>query len=379
MNLQVPSPGDSAAVAIKFQGPVNTASVYQKYGPTASDPTDHYYSFPFGSNDGDETLTLTLTDGLDGDSDLSANTVIVDPGGPFLATSSELTNISTRGQVRTGAGVMIAGFIIEGSVPKTVLVRAQGPSLVDFGVTGVLANPTMQLYSGSTVIAQNDNWQNTDPLCLSPATFCGDDQDIIATGFDPCTVATTGCTLDSGIYVTLPPGPYTAIVSGVGGGIGVGLVGVFDVDTGNTLSALSNISTRGFVGTGANVQIAGFIIEGPTDKTVLVRAQGPSLVDFGVTGALANPTMQLYSGSTVIAQNDNWQNTDPLCLSPATFCGDDQDIIATGFDPCTAATTGCTLDSAIYVTLPPGPYTAIVSGVGGGTGVGFGNGVKSIF
>ena len=96
---------------------------------------------------------------------------------------------------------MIAGFIINLG-PKTVLVRAQGPSLVDFGVTGVLDNPSMQLFSGANLIAQNDDWQITDSLCLPPALFCGDDQDIIATGLDPCTAATTGCTLRfSDIYI----------------------------------------------------------------------------------------------------------------------------------------------------------------------------------
>jgi len=296
-------------------------------------------------------------DGIDQDCDGKDLSIL--PGGI-------LTNISTRGFVGAGANVMIGGFIIEGGSPKTILIRAQGPSLVDFGVSGAMANPTMQLFSGSTVIAQNNDWQNTDPLCAAPVVSCGGSAEIITTGLDPCTAATTGCTLDSAIYVTLPPGAYTAIVSGVGG-TGVGLVGVFEVSTG--ASILTNISTRGFVGTGANVQIAGFIIGGTDPKTLLVRAQGPSLVDFGVSGAMANPTMQLFSGSTVIAQNNDWQSTDPLCAAPTVSCGGSAEIIATGLDPCTAATTGCTLDSAIYVTLPPGAYTAIVSGVGG-TGVG---------
>jgi uncharacterized repeat protein (TIGR01451 family) len=370
INLGYPNPGDTRTVALKFPDPVSTTSVYEKYGQTTGNPSDHYYDFPFGGNDGDAVITLTLTDGGAGDHDLIADGVITDPGGPLLVTTdAQLGNISTRSFVGTGANVQIGGFIIEGPDPKTVLVRAQGPSLVDFGVTGALANPTMTLYSGSTPIAVNNNWQDPVTQCDAPAISCGDNQDIIATGLDPCTAATTGCTLDSAIYVTLPPGAYTAIVSGVGGGTGVGLVGVFDVDAGS-LSKLGNISTRSLVRTGAQVQIGGFIIEGTIPKTVLVRAQGPSLVDFGVTGALPNPTMTLYSGATPIAVNNNWQDPVTQCDSPAISCGDDQDIIATGLDPCTAATTGCTLDSAIYVTLPPGAYTAIVSGVGGSTGVG---------
>jgi uncharacterized repeat protein (TIGR01451 family) len=346
-----------------FSGPMTICFIYDD---TQFSREDKLKLFHFeGSNWTD------VTDSLDTNTNMIC--AVTTSLSPFVVVEpdiDDLGNISTRGSVLTGASVMIGGFIIEGTVPKTVLVRAQGPSLVDFGVTGVMSNPTMQLYSGSTVIAQNNNWQTTDPLCLSPVEYCGDSGDIIATGFDPCTAATTGCTLDSAIYVTLPPGPYTAIVSGVGGGTGVGLVGVFDVDTSGALSYLGNISTRGFVGTSANVQIGGFIIEGTVPKTVLVRAQGPSLVDFGVTGALPNPTMTLYSGATPIAVNNNWQDPVTQCDSPAISCGDDQDIIATGLDPCTAATTGCTLDSAIYVTLPPGAYTAIVSGVGGSIGVG---------
>ncbi|HEX9756173.1 MAG TPA: hypothetical protein VGB26_00060 [Nitrospiria bacterium] len=305
--------------------------------------------------------------GNESDSDLSNNSATENTN---VGDVSRLINISTRAEVRTGDNVMIGGFILGGGVPKTILVRAQGPSLVDFGVSGVMANPTLELYSDSTLIAQNDDWQDPVTQCDSPATGCGDAAAIQATGLDPCTAATTGCTFDSAVLITLPPGPYTAIMRGVGGGTGVGLLGVFDPDTG-TLPKLVNISTRGLVLTGDSVMIGGFIIgAGTGNKSVLVRAQGPSLVDFGVSGVLPNPTMQLYSGSTVIARNNDWQTTDPLCGSPATACGDDQDIIATGLDPCTAATTGCTLDSAIHITLPPGPYTAIVSGVGGATGVG---------
>lgn len=150
----------------------------------------------------------------------------------------ELSNISTRGRVETGDNVMIGGFIIGGTEPKTVLIRARGPALADFGVPEVLANPFLQLFSGQTVIAQNDNWQATDPLCGSPAVSCGGETEIIATALDPCQPielpgqppTPTGCNLEPAILVTLDPGNYTAIVSGVGGGTGVGLVEVFEVN-----------------------------------------------------------------------------------------------------------------------------------------------------
>lgn len=283
--------------------------------------------------------------------------------------SYKLINIATRGKVETGDGVMIGGFIISGSSPKTVLIRARGPSLAAFGVPGPLANPTIQLYSGQTVIAQNNDWQTTDPLCGSPAVACGTATDIQNTGLDPCSVTATGCTLDSAIYVTLPPGGYTAILSGVSGGTGIGIVEVFEVDT-VAASRLINIATRGSVQTGDNVMIGGFIISGTAPKRVLIRARGPSLAAFGVPGPLANPMLQLYSGQTAITQNNDWQTTDALCDPKIIACGDSTDIQNTGLDPCSVTTTGCTLDSAILVTLNPGGYTAILTGVSGGTGIG---------
>jgi len=125
---------------------------------------------------------------------------------------------------------MIGGLIIAGTEPKMVLVRARGPTLTDFGVPGELEDPFVQLFSGQTVIAQNDDFQVTDPLCDSPAVSCGGETEIIATGLDPCVGNLTGCANESAILITLPPGNYTAIVSGVGGGTGVGLIEVFEVN-----------------------------------------------------------------------------------------------------------------------------------------------------
>ncbi len=295
--------------------------------------------------------------------------------------SSRLINISTRAHVLTGENVAIGGFIIGGSEPMTVLIRARGPSMggAPFNVPGTLSDPMVQLYSGQTVIAQNDNWQTTRPQCDSPAISCGDAAQIIATGKDPCqpvpgqTSAPPGCTQESALLVTLPPGRYTAIISGVGGETGVGIVEVFNVD-GDTTANLINISTRAHVETGDNVAIGGFRIGGSDSKTVLIRARGPSLSAFGVSEPLANPTIQLYSGQTVIALNDNWQ--DPAqCVSGYT-CSGETEIQATGKDPCQpfpgqiSAPPGCAEESAILITLPPGRYTAIISGVGGTTGVG---------
>jgi hypothetical protein len=305
-----------------------------------------------------------------------------------VGDESRLVNISTRAPVQTGDNVMIGGFFLGGNLPKQLLIRARGPSLgaPPFNNAGVLVNPRVQLFSGSTLIAQNDNWGTFDPICVSP---CAGNVQLTTTSIPamgnmtPCapnpgqSVQPPNCGNESALLVTLPPGGYTAIVSGVGG-TGVGLIEVFDVDSG-TQPKLVNISTRARVLTGDGVMIGGFWIAGGTgSKTILMRARGPSLgaAPFNNPGVLANPTVQLFSGATVIAQNNDWQTTDPLCASPAISCGGVPEITATALDPCqpnpsqTVAPPNCGNESAVYVTLPPGGYTMIVRGVGGGTGMG---------
>ena len=243
-------------------------------------------------------------------------------------------NLSTRGQVQTGDNVMIGGFIIGGSSAKTVLIRAAGPNLANYGVSGVLADPKLDLYSGQTVIASNDNWGSAANVAA-----------IQASGLAPVNA------LESAILTALAPGAYTAIVSGNTAGTGVGIVEVYEIDSPG--APFTNISTRGQVRTGDNVMIGGFIIQGSSSQTVLIRAVGPNLANYGVADVLANPKLQLYSGQTVIASNDDWGTSSNAAA-----------IQATGLAPVNP------LESAILITLAPGAYTAIVSGVNSGTGVG---------
>ena len=228
---------------------------------------------------------------------------------------------------------MIGGVIIEGSSPKTVLIRARGPSLSDFGVAGALQDPLLQLFSGPNQIAVNNDWQDdTRSSEISTQLAPTDSQ-------------------EAAILTTLDPGAYTAIVSGVGGLTGVGIVEIFEVGEGD--SRLSNISTRGFVGVGDDVLIGGVIISGSAPKTVSIRARGPSLEDFGVDPALQDPTLEIFDvRGQMIDSNDDWQdhasvNQLPVTLSPTR-----------------------SNEAALTLTLEPGAYTAIVRGKDGGTGVG---------
>ncbi|OHB76758.1 MAG: hypothetical protein A2Z34_02795, partial [Planctomycetes bacterium RBG_16_59_8] len=211
-----------------------------------------------------------------------------------MSSSSLLTGISTRGYVGTGSNAMIGGFIITGTAPKTVLIRAKGPSFSSW-MTGYLVDPYLQLYSGSTVVAQNYDWQTNDSLCLSPVVWKGTAADIQAVGVAPTN------SKEAALLVTLPPGAYTAFVRGMNNGVGTGMVEVYELGSAYpSTSRLTGISTRGYVGTGSNAMIGGFIITGTMPKKVLIRAKGPSFSSW-MTGYLADPYLQLYSGSTVVA------------------------------------------------------------------------------
>jgi len=233
---------------------------------------------------------------------------------------------------------MIGGFIIGGATPKTVVVTATGPSLIGAGIPNALPNPTLTLFRSSdgAILASNDDWQ-------AAPNAAG----IRAAGFAPAHAQ------ESAIMMTLPPGAYTAIVSGAGGFTGVGIVAVYEVD--HPESPLVNISTRGQVLTGGDVMIGGFIVQGTQPRTVVVTGIGPSLAAGGVASPLSNPVLQLVrsaDGATV-ATNDDWGTAANAAQ-----------LQALGLAPANAR------ESAILVTLEPGAYTAILSGAAGATGVG---------
>jgi hypothetical protein len=251
-----------------------------------------------------------------------------------------LLNISTRMRVLTGEQVLIGGFIITGTDPKNVIIRGIGPSLNGVGVT--LVDPTLELHQGGTTLTTNDNWKINDQSGQSQQA------EIEATTIPPSN------DLESAILTTLSPGAYTAILAGKNGGTGVGVVEVYDLAHAAN-SQLANISTRGFVDTGDNVMIGGFIVGGGTPN-VIVLALGPSVP---VEGALADPTLELHdvNGAT-IATNDNWKINDQTGLSQQAA------IEATTVPPTND------LESALVQTLTPGNYTAIVRGKNNTTGVG---------
>ncbi|MBA3830862.1 MAG: alpha/beta hydrolase [Chthoniobacterales bacterium] len=250
---------------------------------------------------------------------------------PGALDARQLLNVSTRTRVENGDGVTVGGFIVTGANAKRVVLRGLGPSLAQSGLGATLSDPLLQLFDGNGILVEsNDNWKPPGSLTadLIPAN-----------------------TSESLLTAILPAGNYTAVLSGVGGGSGVALFELYDLDPKS--SRVSNISTRGETGTGADVIIGGFIIGGTDSTKVIVRALGPSLGSLGLAGALQDPVLELHdSNGALLFSNDNWRSTQ------------EQQIIDTTIPPTNDR------ESAIVATLAPGNYTAIVSGAGGSTGVG---------
>ncbi len=255
-----------------------------------------------------------------------------------LGGGSQLSNISTRGQVDSGAGVMVGGFVISGSQSKQVLIRGIGPSLSAAGISGALYDPALALYAANgQLISENDDWQEAEQA-----------EQIAALPWTPSD------SLEAAILATLEPGAYTAQLSGFQGASGIGMVEVYAVDTTDSTATLINISTRAQINTGVGVMVGGFVVEGASARQVLIRGIGPSLAAAGVPGVLDDPLLTLYSAAgAVMESNDDWGDSARA-----------DDIAALPWPPASE------YESAILISLPPGAYTAHVAGWDGSTGIG---------
>ena len=274
---------------------------------------------------------------------------------PVVSSPARFVNLSSR--LRTVDGnasrAFIAGFVVSGTAPKPMLIRAVGPALNQFGVTGTLGNPMLRIFSGAQLVAENEDWTDTPAMR--------------ATGDRVGAFPLASGSRDAALVVTLAPGAYTAHVI-ANGGDGVALVEVYDAETNQPATQLINLSTRGFVDTGEGVLVAGFVVTGDTPKRVLVRGIGPALAGFGVTGVLSDSVLKLYSGSNVIAQNDDWGTPQTVAGGSAPASG--AEIAATAAATGAFALPAGSKDAALLVTLPPGSYSAVVSGAGSATGAG---------
>jgi Matrixin len=273
--------------------------------------------------------------------DIDGVTAIYGTGPAYnsIPSAPVLMDLSTRGTTYTGNNVLIGGFIVQGSQPAQLIVRGLAFSLASYGISNALGDPAIYLYDGNNnLITSNDDW------------FTSPNAEIISSYHrDPPN------SIESALLVTLNPGNYTAIVKSFSDSqqpatAGVALFEVYDLR--KSASRLGNVSSRGQVGTGDNILIGGIIIGGSTPKPVLVRALGPTLARFGVTGVLADPDLELRDGNgNLVEANNDWQQSPEAAT-----------ISAEGMAPPNAK------ESAMARTLSPGNYTALVRGVGGTTG-----------
>lgn len=355
-NLCLPNAAPLAAVTTNIgSGTVPLTVTLDGSGSSDSDAIDTVATYTFNFNDGSDdvvqnspTLVHTFNQGglydvklvvTDSRGKVSSNTAhaLVEVEQITSPSAAQLLNISSRLRVQTGDNTLIGGFIITGTDAKRIALRAVGPSTQ---VPGFVADPTLELHDGtSALVTSNDDW-GTSPEASQ----------IQAVGLAPTNAK------ESAIMRTLNPGAYTAVVRGKNNTIGTAVVEAYDLDPTNN-SKLANLSTRGFVQTGDNILIAGFIAGNRNANiNVLLRAMGPSLAG-QVPTALADPIMELHdSNGATMAINDNWQDTQKT------------QIEQTGIAP------GNAKESAILASLPPGAYTAIVRGVNG-----TGNGLVEVY
>jgi pimeloyl-ACP methyl ester carboxylesterase len=257
------------------------------------------------------------------------------------ATQSRLSNLSLRAHASSGERSLILGFNHTGLSQKRVLIRGIGPGLVPFGLTSVLEDPQIRAFEGESTIATNNDWEGA-PLLVDAARSVG-------------AFSIPVLSKDAVLLLNLASGGYSVVTSQFSGGDGIALVEVYDADL-NPSKGFSNLSARNFVGLGESIMVVGFTITSGGPKTLLMRAIGPTLGSFGVSGTLSDPQLQLYSGATLTAENDNWGGTTNLS-SAFTSVG------AFGLPTDSK-------DSAIVVTLDAGSYTLHIKGVNSATGVG---------
>ncbi|MBI5689607.1 MAG: hypothetical protein HZC55_05875 [Verrucomicrobia bacterium] len=283
--------------------------------------------------------------------------VVTNPGGTVTSQTATLTvirnarlvNLATRGQAGPGSEALMAGFVISGSGSKTVLVRAIGPGLTDFGLSTseVLTDPTLSLVAaGGEVMAKNDDWEQAELAPLRAATT--------AAGAFPLRPNSK----DAALLLRLPAGAYTGSVSGKGDVAGIAMVEVYDVDPPGVGPRLVNLATRATVGPGAQVLIPGFVVTGDTPRRYLLRGIGPTLSLFNLTGALPDPQLTLFQGGVELRSNDDW-SLDATAAESATAAGQ---VGAFSLPPNSR-------DSAFLLTLKPGAYTFQLAGKGAATGV----------
>jgi hypothetical protein len=259
----------------------------------------------------------------------------------------KLVNISSRSKIGRGSDILISGFVVTGTAPKLLLIRAVGPTLSQFGLSGLLQRPKIKIYSGATLIHESA------PGSRIPSIDVARSANLLGGAF-----ALPDWSDDTVVVESFDPGAYTIQVSGEHDGTGVAVVEVYDLDSFNSASRLVNLSTRSMVGRGSEILIPGIFVSGSAPKQILLRAVGPGLRVWGVDNNLARPKISLFKGTKKIAENIGWSST---------YNADAIAAVSSRVGAFPLSPDGA--DSALLVTIAPGAYTLHVSGADGGTGV----------
>lgn len=325
------APGDSISFAVAATGTAPLTYQWRKDGVAIAGATSATYVIGSATSASAGQYTAVVTNAAGSATSATAALLVTTP-----TNGNALVNLSTRAYLPSSSGVIIAGFVVQGTDGKRVLVRAVGPALADFNVAGAVADPRLEVFdTAGNPLASNDSWDSA-----------------LATTFSSLgAFALPSGSKDAALTVNLVNGGATAQVRGTAAG--VALVEAYDTASSAT-SKLINLSSRAFVGTDSAVLVAGFVLNGTGGRRLLIRGVGPRLANFGVTGTLANPKLEIYNAAGVkLAENDNW---DATLASTFTKVG--------AFDLVAGSN-----DAALLVTLPAGAsYTAVVTGVGGLTG-----------
>jgi len=326
-------PGATATFAVAASGSVPLSYQWRRNGVALSGATGTTLTLTNVQATDAGSYTVTVSNGL---GSVSSNPAVLS------VRLARLTNVSVRSVAGTGAETLIVGFNISGAGTKPVLLRGVGPTLAAFNVPGIVSDPQLRLFDAiGTQINQNDDW--------------GGDAALAAAGTSVGAFALPAASRDAALFLPLAAGSYSVQLSAAGA-TGVALVEGYDTEPGGGSARLTNVSVRSSVGTGANVLIVGFATSGSAAKTLLIRGIGPTLAAFGVNDVLADPQLQLFNqAGTVINQNDNWGGDSTLSSAFGT-------VAAFSLAPNSR-------DAVLLVTLPPGSYTAQVSGAGNTTGV----------
>lgn len=332
------APGTEVTLSAKAQGDGDLDFSWSRDGVPIPDATGPELVLGEVSPEDAGDYALTVTNDAGSTASLRARVVVADPS-PGL-----IVNLSVRAAAGVNGQPLIVGFVVSGGA-KQMLIRGIGPTLSDFGVAGALANPMIELFSGNTSVLASDDWGSDNASTLQ-STFAT----VGAFPLEPTS-------LDAALIGEIS-GAHTVHVSDKDGGSGITLAEVYDSGDGMTAS-LVNVSARNTISDGDGVLVTGFAINGNEPRRVLIRAAGPALGDFGLSGFLEDPILEIFEqtlgGPQHFATNDDWEDgvnaAEILSAVPGAF------PFASG-----------SKDAALLVVLPAGSYTAVASGVDGTTG-----------